>query len=318
MKKYFILFLFLFSNILLFAQSFTTIPGTDGLSKATVYQIWTKDHLMELRDSVYNSYYPNYSTWHNGKHFRLMNDINNVTESIHATFKGHFHGSGKKITLEIYNTPNNPNSALFGVISNNGTVDSLIIDGFVDGGCGGITAGILYGSVTNCINNATIISMYGAAMIYQNEGTIINCINNGDITGVDRIGGIAGENGGQIINCINTGKITATASGDNSIFSGVGGICGTVANGCKGILNCLNLGNVSGQGFVGGIVGLANGKPMSPTPITNCVNYGYVKGINNVGGILGYMFYPYVNISNCVNAGVVVGSSDVGSITGKE
>jgi len=244
---------------------------------------------------------------------------------MYGTFSGYFHGGGKKITV-------NMEYPLFGGLSGSGaTIDSLILDGYIytdDIGIAGIAGSIFNGSViSNCINNATIIctddgSRYGAfpksaiAAIVSNS-TIINCINNGDITGVDNVGGIAGDNQtGTIINCINTGKITATNSG--SAPNGCSGVGGIAAFHKNNISNCINLGTVEGQNNVGGIVGWASPLGNTASQITNCVNYGYIKGINNVGGILGYMFYPYVNISNCVNAGVVVGSSDVGSITGKE
>ena len=318
MKKYFI-FLFVFSNILSFAQySFTDIPGTDGTS-INPYQIWTKEHLKEFGDSLASKHPPFNMSWCYDKHFRLMESIiEPITESV-GPLVGHFHGNGKKITLAtIFDYTTNPSVAIFSGLSH-GSIDSLIADGYANG-VGGMAAISNYishsiSSITNCINNATVTG--GAGITYTNSGTISNCINNGDITGVDRIGGIAGENSGTIINCINTGKITATASGDNNIFSGVGGIVGTAANGCVGILNCVNLGSVVGQGFVGGIVGLVRGMNRQ-TPITNCINYGYVRGINGVGGILGYMFNQYVNVSNCVNVGVVEGEEDTGSIVGKE
>ena len=293
-----------FSNITLFSQ----FGGGSG-TETDPYQIWNKNDLMKLFDSTYYS-----SSGLIGKHFKLMTDIDNVTHPIADRFYGHFHGNYKKLTINLA-------GAIFYVLS--GTIDNLIVDGYAT--AAGIVGGT-YGngvSISHCINNVIVTSTseYGGGGISPNNNgiTISNCINNGDITGVDRIGGIAGENGGQIINCINTGKITATASGDNSIFSGVGGICGTIANSSYyGISNCVNTGTVVGQGFVGGIIGLANGNPIAPSPITNCVNYGYIKGTNAVGGILGYMYNQNVNISNCVNAGVVEGKSDVGSITGKE
>ncbi|MCL2040186.1 MAG: hypothetical protein FWG85_07130 [Bacteroidetes bacterium] len=341
MKKYFI-FLFVFSNTLLFAQN----PPFNGIGDGSIgnpYQIWTKAHIDELSDSVYNSGYPVYSTWHFNKHFRLMtNIIEPLTKSIgelESFRSSHFHGGGHKINVAIISSSTPPYSApsLFSSLYMDATLDSLIVDGYILDGMAGITTSMTSGlnlicSISYCINNVTIVQngeinpitgkLEGPAggIVYMNSGgTISHCINNGDITGVDRIGGIAGENSGTIINCINTGNITATASGDNNIFSGVGGIVGTVANHCQNILNCVNIGSVVGQGFVGGIVGLANGHPMAVTPITNCINYGYVRGINGVGGVLGYMFNPQgVNVTNSVNVGVVEGEEDIGSIVGKE
>jgi len=341
MKNCYILFLFLFSNIFLFAQSFTTIPGTDGLSKATAYQIWTKEHLIELGDSInsYNSHliYPpsGYANWCAEKHFRLMTDIDNVNQSIGLRyFYGHFHGGGNKITVAIeagtYNDPYTA-PATFSALAHNGTIDSLTVAGYINSypieygysttaGGAGITSGIISsnygGGVTNCISNVVINitpadENCGGGIAGGNQGTIINCINNGDITGVNQVAGIAGANMGPIINCINTGKITAI----NSV-EGAGGIAAASTSYTSYIYNCINLGDVEGQSFVGGIAGFE-----IISAITYCINYGYIKGTNAVGGICGLRGYNYNNqgtISNCVNAGVVEGSSDVGSITGKE
>jgi len=328
MKTILFLLIIIFSNILLFAQpSFTTIPGTDGLSKATAYQIWTKEHLMELGDSINNAYYPNYSTWHFDKHFCLMQDINDsLTHSIGGGFKGHFHGSGKKITIErnyIYNPYEAP--AIFGGLDLEGTIDSLTIDGYCEN-CMSVITDYNHSSskITNCINNATANTYSFGSMSFQNiGGTISNCINNGDITGVDNVGGIAGQNigSGQITNCINTGKITATNSGSELTGGGdyIWGVGGIAASTGGNILNCINLGTVEGQRNVGGIVGMASGSiHFPPLSIINCVNYGYIKGTNAVGGIVGISYNNIPIISNCVNAGVVEGDSDVGSITGKE
>jgi len=325
MKKHFVLFLFLFSNIFLFAKPpFDDYTG-DGTA-GNPYKLYTKDHLLELGDSINASMDPDFSTWHFNKHFRLMQDITDtLRQSIgrSAVFKGHFHGAGKKIIVAISTSfPPDPSNCpyLFTVLYLNCIIDSLIVEGYLTG-VGAV--GIVYnncGTISHCINNATITDPFGASpdgITYQNEGTIINCLNNGDITGVDCVAGIAGDNQtGTIINCINTGKITATNSG--SAPNGVSGVGGIAAFHKNNISNCINLGTVEGQNNVGGIVGWASPLGNTASQITNCINYGYVKGINNVGGILGYMYNQNVNISNCINAGVVEGSSDVGSITGKE
>jgi len=332
MKKF--LCIFIFAGISLFAQNPPFNGNGDG-SEISPYQLWTKADLKELHDSMLNTYYPNNSTWHRGKHFRLMQDINNIILAISSTsFAGHFHGNGKKITVAISTPfPPDPYNVPFplGSLGAGGTIDSLTVDGYVTGNQAVGVVATNNGTISQCINNATIICINPitsspAGIAGNNRGTISHCINNGDITGVDRIGGIAGNNdGGQIINCINTGKITATNSGTNTNLvgtptpdNGVGGIVAASINGCLDISNCINTGEVVGQGMVGGIIGVASYHTSLPTKITNCVNYGFIKGTNLVGGIIGYMFYPYVNISNCINAGVVEGETDVGSITGKE
>jgi hypothetical protein len=271
--KIVLLFLFaiIFSNIVLFSQCPFDDCVNDGLTKATAYQLWTKEHLIELGDSASMAWLdPYYSNWHRNKHFRLMQDItDSLRQSIgYMGFSGHFHGGGHKITLAIYSPAWPPDSwHPCRLIGGGITIDSLTIDGYIIGT--GQPAGFVSsntGTISNCVNNATLISTnlvspmtYGIA--FGNSGTITKCINNSVITGAGRIGGIAGQNGGTITNCINTGRITATNSGTYNeftglieLFSGVGGI--TAVSG-PDISNCINIGDIEGQGLVGGIVGCA-------------------------------------------------------------
>jgi len=327
MKKYFML-LFVFSGIHLFAQPHPSFTGTGTVDDP--YLIWNKAQLKILGDSVdldNTITNPNGTKWHVGKHFKLMQNIDNVTESIGwRPFCGHFQGNGKTITLAInYDYPDNRSSALFVGLSNyNASIDNLIVDGYVNDGFAGIVyaGGGEMSSITNCVNNATVTGWSAGGIIHTNRGTISNCINNGDITGVNIVGGIVGDNAGTIINCINTGNVTATNSGSNTNLvgeitpnNGVGGIVGCVSNYCQGISNCINIGTIKGQDVVGGINGGLN-----RTSITNCINAGYVAGWGSVGGIGGviFNFYGGSGINNCVNVGVVEGEEDIGSIVGKE
>ena len=320
MKKAFCICIF-FQVFYCFSQF--SFPGLGTESEP--YQIWTAEHFQELAESTYT---PSYDYWSKDKHIKLMNDIylGNTIFGL-GYWYGYFDGNGKTINREYesvicsylgyYSMP-------FGVI------DNLIVDGYAYTDQVYI-AGIVcnnYGTISNCINNATVIctddgSKYGlfpkGGIASTNSGTISNCINNGDITGVDRIGGITGENEGTIINCINTGNITATASGDNYV-GGIGGIVGTCPNNNWGsISNCINLGTIIGTGAVGGIIGFERGRITPyPTEIINCINYGYVRGTNGVGGIIGYKSDQFTNVSNCVNVGVVEGDEYIGSIVGKE
>ena len=319
MKKYFML-LFVYSNILLFAQNSPFDGNGDG-SIGNPYQLWTKAHLEELADSINNSWVPNFSTWHFDKHFKLMDDINDaLTKSIGKYgFHGHFHGNGKTITVAInYDFGTNQSFAIFNGLMNNASVDSLIVCGYVNSDIAAMSTisayinGNNFASISNCINNATITGWSAGGITYSNYGTISNCINNSDITGVDNVGGIAGENSGTIINCINNGTITATASGSQP--NGAGGVGGIVAYGS--VSNCINLGSVVGQNNVGGIVGLG-----VQSIVSNCINYGFINGIGKVGGICGsssHIIFSGVSISNSVNVGVVEGEEDIGSIVGKE
>ena len=83
----------------------------------------------------------------------------------------------------------------------------------------------------------------------------------------------------------------------------VGGICGQAEY--TNIYNCGNEGYVSAsQSFVGGICGcepMAVGIESPITSINNCYNTGEITGDSFVGGIVGNSFYFKVN--NCFNTG---------------
>ena len=312
----FILVLIFFLNVFLLSQPSFLGSGTID----DPYQIWTKEHLLELSDSVnsnniYLIYPPGgYGRWCTNKHFCLMQDIDTVTQSIGwRYFYGHFHSGSNTITVAIdYDYYSNPNtsSALFASLGMNSSIDSLTIEGYFINGGGIVNSN--GGTIFHCINNANVQS-YGIAHYNYNSGTISHCLNNGIVSGVDYIGGIAAVNVGTISNCINTGKITGTEFTAGG-YNGVGGIVAASGN---TISNCINLGDITGINYISGIAGSVLGGFYSLSSITNCFNSGYIKGNKYIGGIVGFI-NDYGNITNCINTGVVEGEEDVGSIVGKE
>ncbi|MGI6449213.1 MAG: cell wall-binding repeat-containing protein [Desulfitobacteriia bacterium] len=188
---------------------------------------------------------------------------------------------------------------------------------------------------------ASYIGLFG-----KNNRSIKNVyLINVDVTGYDRVGGLAGSNGSaaEVINSYSTG----TVKGD----SGVGGLVGTNSNsvtdsystcqvsGTTGtvggligsnngtITSCYATGNVSsGSGAlfgsdVGGLVGSnANGT------IAESYATGNVTGNNSVGGLVGYNIstlgtkceinncYATGNVTSADRAGGLVGSNDKAAI----
>jgi len=328
--KIVLILVFIFTNTVLFAQP----PFDDYTGDGTVgnpYNIYTKAHLMELGDSINSVGPPYYLSWVHAKHFRLMQDIDSITQSVGwRDFGGHFYAGGNKITLTINNPPPfNLATGLFNYVSMWGSIDSLTVKGYVHNGLSGIVS-FNWGIISNCTSNVTITSEYGhiGGISYSNiTGIISNCVFNGSMVSTNEIGGIVGENSGHIINCINNGKITATNSGANTGLTGqptsnngVGGIVGSHPNATGGsIRNNINTGSVEGQNMAGGIVGVvvASSGMYPILPTINNINYGFVKGNKIVGGILGWVIGTNINISNNSNFGVVVGEEDTGCIVGK-
>ncbi len=133
------------------------------------------------------------------------------------------------------------------------------------------------------------------------DGEISNCsVEGGSISGYFAVGGLAGrQHDGTISNSYATGGV----SGDSWIGGLVGWNGGTITN-------CYTSGSVSGDEDVGGLVGESVGGT-----ITNCCAIGSVSGGENVGGLVGES-YASGTITNCYATGIVTGSNLVGGLVG--
>ena len=157
-------------------------------------------------------------------------------------------------------------------------------------------AGYAKGSFTGCTNTANItaeksayvggIAGYGGA---GSASTGAGLANTGNITGLERVGGIFGAMNVTTLNkCTNSGNITA--SGEYA-----GGMVGYSEY--TTTVNLRNAGDIAGQTFVGGLFGSArNGS------ISDSASSGAVQGEFYVGGLAGQIGA----IADCSNTGVVV------------
>ncbi|MFB0553711.1 MAG: GLUG motif-containing protein [Phycisphaerae bacterium] len=120
-----------------------------------------------------------------------------------------------------------------------------------------------------------------------------------NVTGLgDRIGGLVGENiSGIITNCYTEGTITGN--------KWVGGLVGS--NGGD-VTNCCSSGVVSGEHYVGGLVGHEHRQ------IYDCYSTTNVSGRECVGGLVGLSWKG--TITNCYSVGRVTGMTDVGGLIG--
>jgi hypothetical protein len=165
--------------------------------------------------------------------------------------------------------------------------------------------------VVGCINHAEaeIRGAYGRVggiAGFVNEATLNECINYDDIAVVNEVvGGIAGENRGNIANSENHGKISG--------LNRVGGIAGDNYAGVNvaRIRFCLNMGEVNGDSFIGGIAGL------NYAVCTASINRGRIAGTGEcIGGIVGGLAGPVGYVLACYNEGSVAGGSKVGGLVG--
>ena len=75
----------------------------------------------------------------------------------------------------------------------------------------------------------------------------------------------------------------------------------------KFIENCVSKGTVTGDKYIGGIVGISLG------PVRGCVNYGSVTGVHWIGGVAGYTYSNAdmaATVDNCKNYGMVTANDD--------
>lgn len=214
-------------------------------------------------------------------------------------FGGTFDGAGFKVKgLHIDRSDDNDDwwFGLFRFLNSTGTIKNLNVEGILICGahCGGIVGQNNGGTIDNC-------SFYGIVNVYNNGsgyaggiagsnecGVISNCYNKGSIitrTTSSGIGGIVGfcrgrqyednEATGKVYACYNLGTVSSSADDQ------VGGIVGHSVESST-IESCFNLGSVSGDGQVGGIVGLN-----SDSHVKYVYNRGEISGNNYVGGIIG-------------------------------
>lgn len=223
--------------------------------------------------------------------------------------------------------------------SNAGTVTSTV---FV----GGIAGHSYMGTISDCTNSgnikATATAGYfycsrkwsgnkaswnadyrgGAAGIaaYAQNITLKRCSNSGDISGVNKVGGVAGTAyWTDLYSCNNSGKVSATAEA-------AGGIVGWALIKSM-VYGCHNTGEIYNEMYqAAGIVGQAQNTGSYAVQIVDCINEGKAtvgKG-NGAAGILGYA-QPWNNggttgatlyVTGCINKAEISGPSYSGGIVG--
>jgi len=143
----------------------------------------------------------------------------------------------------------------------------------------------------------------GGLIGYVDEGaTVNNCYCTGNIDGNSGIGGLAGHNKGLITNSYSSGSV----SGSDDI---IGGLVGCNEGGGT-IDTSYSNSDVSGDGGVGGLVGVNGGKEEEHGAIRKSYSTGSVSGDENVGGLVGDNgdgnvadSYYDINTSGCSDTG---------------
>ncbi|MDA3955431.1 fibronectin type III domain-containing protein [Oceanispirochaeta sp.] len=164
-------------------------------------------------------------------------------------------------------------------------------------GFGSDFTGIFNGNLHNIINlNISNPSISGQGFFAEVSGKITNVNLTGiQVSGLDYVGGIAAKvlAGGLVKNC----SVSGTVSGQEF----VGGIIGEIIDGS--ILNCHSSVTVSGQAEIGGVAGFVNS---SSTTLSS--SSGPVGGTaSTVGGLIGITNFGST-VTSCYSTSAVSGS----------
>ncbi|MDD4445111.1 MAG: GLUG motif-containing protein [Eubacteriales bacterium] len=196
---------------------------------------------------------------------------------------------------------------------NNGLIDNCSVSGTVSINgwyypVGGLI-GENHGMITNCSFDGTVEGEddYCGGLVGWDEGTIIDCHTTGTVRGDDEVGGLVGYKVSGIIRGSHS-ECTVTALNLNSTQTG-----GLVGNNDGEIDGCYALGAVTGNDYVGGLVGF-NYSPGGA--IVNSYATGSVTGNDYVGGLVGG---NGKSITDCYSSGAVVtpaASANTGGLAG--
>ena len=209
----------------------------------------------------------------------------NINAMNYRSFKGQFDGQGHTISNLAVNESEGA-SGMFGL--NGGTIKNLKLA------------------------NARISGSSNVGGIAgKNEGYIIDCLFSGTVQGLGYVGGIAGSNYKKISGCSFSGTVK---SDQKRMDSRVGGIAGESYK--AEILNSHSSGTVSGNWYIGGIVGYMYDQSGACGRIVACWSDASVNGSLYVGGIAGYL-PGNVDLISCYFVGKAVGEGSVGGIIGK-
>ena len=185
---------------------------------------------------------------------------------------------------------------------------------------GGFAGTVKNADFLRCVNNGTVTTDgdYVSGFAAKSETTTYtSCVNNGAITGRTKIGGFGGAvKSTKTVDSYNTGTIGLAAyNGGNQ---GIGGLFGEMGYGST-LTRCYNTGAVTGDCYVGGLVGsvgsgsdAANG----PSYIVDSYNSGSITGHSDknycgIGGLVGKLdasssrTYEQNYVHNCYNVGTV-------------
>ena len=322
------------SKSLYTSRALTYNSGAQKVSEVTELVAGNKYHIASEADLVKLAEFVNSGADTTGSIFIFDNDIDmssvaNFTsignDASHA-FKGTIYGNGHVVkNLKIDSTSDY--QGLFGYVQQATIQDLGVEDANIKGGA---YSGILFGRA----ENAKLTNLYATGTVSgsSNVGGLVGSLKDSVLeksystATVNASMAVAGGLVGSVVNSTlqtvyATGDVNCAASGVVGIFTGTGGLVGTMQSGGT-IKNAFATGSVTTKsgGFNGGLIGLMTDS--SSYTIDTVYATGNVTGSGGVnGGLIGTINASSVTITNAiynknsVSNGVGNGSPD--GITGK-
>lgn len=270
---------------------------------------------------------------------------------------------GQNYTISSVNVSAKGNVGFFANVKAGAIVKNLTIEGTINAvkpssaakSCVGF-AGLVSGTVWNCVNKANITLasdiawqslVGGIAGNVISGGTLHGCTNKGSITttgsaGTEAwyIGGVAGwigdpsgagwnnnNPGGTLTSCVNEGALNI----EGELVESIGGVVGMFRGGS--ITGCENkgtftIGKTKANSSLGGVVGYIQNRSGKKLTITECTNNATIDltasatTLSAVAGVVGMAHHQdfEAEISGCYNKGAISvsaeGALNIGGIVG--
>lgn len=232
-----------------------------------------------------------------GKCFKLTADIdlcdftgtnfNIIGRDSDLPFTGIFDGNGHVISNFTYDSNDANSVGLFSYVGWMGEIRNLSLEDCSVSGrdnVGGLV-GKYEGTISNCNVDGSVTGDYNVGGLVGTGsvlGRMENCGSTGTVSGQKNVGGLAGE----LIGKVNSSFSTADVVGVENVGGLVGimsGLCDPAPGGPSDLRDCYANGSVSGETYVGGLVGQADGN----NALRNCYSTGTVSGIEYLGGLVG-------------------------------
>jgi len=185
-------------------------------------------------------------------------------------------------------------------ISNSQSTANIAGNNFVGGLMGGANPGVV---INNCFATGNVDGQdeVGGLVGRNDRASMVGSYATGNVSGRDAVGGLVGGAGGFTSSETRHNVDYRFARNDNNAFSST-----------NSIVNSRATGDVSGNNFVGGLIG----ETSHHTQIINSHSTGNVSGVDFVGGLLG-CGEGGTGISNSYARGDVEGSRIIGGLTGE-